>query len=130
MAIGTDGTGDLRDHHAQRHQSTVGDDASQKVGDVHGDLPGAGKLRARTRAILIGPGGANDDSWYSARASATAPALVADEAGPGRLHGLNQTVYPGGTVGIECLQWVKITGQARAISRRLGRARRAAHADF
>lgn len=71
--------------------------------------PGNYELYAR---YLIGPGGANDDSWYYGQGFGNNTSWSLLNSGQIGFNLPSQTVYTGGTVGSNVFRWVKVTGAA------------------
>jgi endo-1,4-beta-xylanase len=112
MSVGTDATGTtyvtttLNETNAPSAATFA-----QKVGTYTVTFPAPGNYELYAR-YYIGPGGANDDSWYYGQGFGNSTAWSLMNLGQVGFNGLNQTVYPGGTVGSNAWRWVKVTGQA------------------
>ncbi|HEX5161882.1 MAG TPA: endo-1,4-beta-xylanase [Steroidobacteraceae bacterium] len=112
MSIGTDATGTT-------YVTTALNDTNppsattfpEKVGVYTVTFPAPGNYELYAR-YLIGPGGANDDSWYYGQGFGNSSAWSLVNSGQIGFNVPTQTVYPGGTVGSNQWRWVKVTGAA------------------
>src|SRR5690349_6302979 len=110
MSIGTVDTGTTYDNTALNNTNPPNAPSFPEMVDVYTvtfPAPGNYELYAR---YLIGPGGANDDSWYYGQGFGNSSAWSLVNSGQIGFNVPTQTVYPGGTVGSNQWRWVKVTG--------------------
>ena len=111
MTVGSDGTATYVTTTLNDTNPPSATTASQKVASYTVTFPAPGNYELYAR-YFIGPGGANDDSWYYGQGFGNNTAWSLMNLGQVGFNGANQTVYPGGTVGSNAWRWVKVTGQA------------------
>ncbi|HEY5809898.1 MAG TPA: endo-1,4-beta-xylanase [Povalibacter sp.] len=84
----------------------------QKVGVYTVTFPAPGNYELYAR-YLIGPGGANDDSWYFGRGFNNNTSWPRVNAGQIGFTNPAQTVYTGGTTGSNVFRWTKVVEEGQ-----------------
>jgi len=114
MLVGTDGTTGYVETSIDNTAAPSADNAAEKVNTYTITFPEAGSYELFAR-YYIGPGGANDDSWYYGQGFGNNTGWTLVNSGNIGFNQPGQTVYPGGTVGANQWRWAKLTGAAGAL---------------
>jgi endo-1,4-beta-xylanase len=114
MLVGTDGTTGYVETSIDNTAAPSAANAAEKVNTYTVTFPEPGNYELFAR-YYIGPGGANDDSWYYGQGFGNNTGWTLVNSGNIGFNQPGQTVYPGGTVGSNQWRWAKLTGAAGAL---------------